>query len=236
MLVLLIWQLLVWLFKIPSYLLPSPTDVFCSLPKHFFLLMHHASISTAEMFCGLFFAIIFGFLSAALMMINRRFAVFVKPFFMCLQSLPHFILTPLFLVWFGHHFWTKIVIIALSCYFCMTSCFYDGLTQTPEKFLEQASLMKACPWRIFIYIRLMNALPSFFSGLRLTAMYAPISVLAVDWIGASSGLGYLIMLSHSQLEMNLLFLSLITIMLLSLTFYRFVTHIEKYFVFWQDVR
>ena len=87
----------------------------------------------------------------------------------------------------------------------------QGLNNTPTVWERQKLALKAPEYRFLYYIRLIYAVPFIWQGLRLSLIHAPLSVLAVDWIGASSGLGYLIMLSHGQLELPLMFCGLLVV-------------------------
>jgi putative hydroxymethylpyrimidine transport system permease protein len=232
MFLLLMWQVAVWFFSIPSYVLPSPLKIFLSAPAHLPLVLSHAVISAAETLSGLFFALCFGVFSALMFVLYPKIYKGLHPLFLCFQSIPSFILMPLFVMWLGHGWWVKMLLVALSCYFSITSCFYNGLLNTPQILLDQAHLCHAKKSKTMTHIRFPCALPSLFSGLRLSAIYAPLCVLAVDWIGASSGLGYVIMMSSAQLEMELMFLSLFFIIMLNLSLYKIVTCLEKRIVFW----
>ena len=72
-----------------------------------------------------------------------------------------------------------------------------------------------------------SALPALASGLRLAAVYAPIGAVIGEWVGASRGLGYLMLLANGRAKIDLMFAALIVLGLLAVTLYLFVDRLGK---------
>lgn len=227
------WQGLVSLIKIPEFILPSPLAVTKAIFTYKSLLIYHAGWSSLEALLGLISAILLGVLSGLFFFLYPKIQRNVSPVFLLLQSIPGFVIMPLFLVWFGYGLTPRLLTITLSCYFPILSCLRDGLNKTPKHLLEHVRLLQGSPNHVLLRVRLPYALPDFFSGLKLASIYAPIAVLSVDWVGAQGGLGYLVMLSHSRLEMDLLFASLAVIACLVFMLKFCVEAVEKRLVFWK---
>jgi putative hydroxymethylpyrimidine transport system permease protein len=221
-----LWQLGVNLSDIPAYILPSPTLIASSLIENHRLLLKHTFISAAEIIIGLSLAALLGTLSAILLDYFDHLKPLIKPILLTLQSTPPFVLMPVLLIWCGFGFTPKLIVICLSCYFPITVCLLDGLKRSPSNWLDMASIMGANKKATLRYIRLPAALPSLMSGIRLAAIHAPLTVLAADWIGASSGLGYLIMLSHGRLQIELMFACIVCITLMTFALNKGVTLLE----------
>ena len=69
--------------------------------------------------------------------------------------------------------------------------------------------MGARPLRFMRYVQIPHALPSLATGLRLAAVYAPIGAVIGEWVGASKGLGYLMLLANGRAKIDLMFAALI---------------------------
>lgn len=227
-----LWQMGVSLSEVPSYILPSPFVITESLITNHMLLLKHAFISAAEIIIGLVTAVILGVISAIALDHFDRLKPLIKPILLTLQSTPPFVLMPVLLLWCGFGFTPKLIVICLSCYFPITVCLLDGLKRSPSNWLDMAAVMGAKQKQVLRLIRLPAALPSLMSGIRLAAIHAPLTVLAADWIGASSGLGYLIMLSHGRLQIDLMFACIVCITLMTFALNKGVTLLEKKLVFW----
>jgi putative hydroxymethylpyrimidine transport system permease protein len=227
-----LWQLGVTLLGIPVYILPAPTLIAGSLMAHHILLLKHIFISAAEIIVGLSVAALLGGLSAILIDYFDRLKPLITPILLTLQSTPPFVLMPVLLLWCGFGFTPKLIVICLSCYFPITVCLLDGLKRSPSNWLDMAAIMGANKKATLRFIRLPAALPSLMSGVRLAAIHAPLTVLAADWIGASSGLGYLIMLSHGRLQIELMFACIVCITLMTFALNKGVTLLERKLIFW----
>ena len=76
--------------------------------------------------------------------------------------------------------------------------------------------MRATRWRILFQVRVPAALPALASGIRLAAVYAPIGAVIGEWVGASQGLGYLMLLANGRVKIDLMFAALIALCLLTI--------------------
>jgi putative hydroxymethylpyrimidine transport system permease protein len=77
------------------------------------------------------------------------------------------------------------------------------------------------------HIRIPAALPGFASGVRLAAVYAPIGAVIGEWVGASKGLGYLMLLANGRAKIDLMFAALIVLALFSVLLHTAVHHLAR---------
>ena len=91
------------------------------------------------------------------------------------------------------------------------ACVFDGLMRTPPGYLDLAKTMQASPSRVLWHIRVPAALPSLGAGVRLAAVYAPIGAVIGEWVGASKGLGYLMLLANGRSKIDLMFAALVVL-------------------------
>ena len=132
------------------------------------------------------------------------------------QAIPVFALAPILTLWLGYGLWSKVAMALLIIYFPVTSAFFDALMRTPPHWLDLARVMGANRPRMMWHIRVPAALPGFASGLRLAAVYAPIGAIIGEWVGASKGLGYLMLLANGRAKIDLMFAALIVLAILTL--------------------
>jgi putative hydroxymethylpyrimidine transport system permease protein len=104
----------------------------------------------------------------------------------------------------------------LIIYFPVTSSFFDGLMRTPSGMLDMARVMGAKPSAILFHIRIPAAVPGLASGMRLAAVYAPIGAIIGEWVGASEGLGYLMLLANGRAKIDLMFAALFMLVVMTL--------------------
>ena len=218
------WQGLVWAANLPPFILPGPVRVVAALWDNAALIAGHAVITLTEVLVGLALGAVFGAATALGLAVSPTVRQAVRPVLVITQALPVFALAPILTLWLGYGLWSKVLMAVLIIYFPVASAFFDGLMQTPRGWLDQARVMGATPWRILIRIRVPAALPSLASGLRLAAVYAPIGAIIGEWVGASQGLGYLMLLANGRAKIDLMFAALVVLVIMTLLLHRAVSH------------
>ncbi|WP_113911885.1 ABC transporter permease [Roseovarius dicentrarchi] len=205
------WQALVLLTGVPRFILPGPALVAETLWTSRALIAHHTMITAIEVLAGLALGASLGGATAVALAASPLARQLVRPMLIFSQAVPVFALAPILTLWFGYGIGSKIVMTLLVIYFPVTSAFFDALMRTPQAWVDMARLMGASPARIMRHIRIPAALPGFASGLRLAAVYAPIGAIIGEWVGASKGLGYLMLLANGRAKTDLMFAALIVL-------------------------
>lgn len=213
---LLAWQALVTLAGLPRFILPGPRLVVSTLWSSRALIGEHALVTGLEVLLGLVLGAAAGFASAILLAASPLARGILRPVLVFSQAVPVFALAPILTLWLGYGLWSKVAMALLIIYFPVTSAFFDALMRTPRGWLELARVMTASPGRTLWRIRVPAALPGFASGLRLAAVYAPIGAIIGEWVGASRGLGYLMLLANGRAKIDLMFAALIVLAVLTL--------------------
>ncbi len=205
------WYVVTAIIGIPPFMLPGPLAVARALiAKRQFLLANTATTLT-EILVGLAGGTILGSLCALLMMFSREVRRWLMPLLVISQALPVFALAPLLVLWFGFGMASKEVMAILIIFFPVTAAFFDGLRRTEPGWLDLAATMQASPYRIIRYVRLPAALPGFASGLRVATAVAPIGAIIGEWVGSSSGLGYVMLTANAQLQTDTMFAALLVL-------------------------
>jgi putative hydroxymethylpyrimidine transport system permease protein len=214
--VLLCWQLAVWALQPPRFILPGPGSVIAALIEQRSYLFGNAAITVLEILLGLFFGIIAGILIALFVAGLPGFGQIIWPLLLVLQALPVFAIAPLLVLWFGFGLASKVVMAALVIFFPVASAFADGLRRTNQDLLDAAGLTQATPLQTLFLIRLPSALPALGSGLRVAAVFAPIGAVIGDWVGASRGLGFVMLQANARMQTDTLFSALIILAVLTI--------------------
>ncbi len=229
----LVWQAVVVAFDMPRYILPSPLRVAAALIDRWDLLLQHARITLIEILLGLATGAGIGFISALMLAYWAPARRWLLPVLVVSQAVPVFAIAPLLVLWFGYGLASKIAAAALIIYFPVTSAFYDGLRRTEPGFLDLAEVMGARRWRVLAQIRVPAALPALASGLRVATVVAPIGAVFGEWVGASAGLGYLILQANARMQIDLLFAALAVLGVLAVALYYLVDALLRRMVRWQ---
>ncbi len=225
-----LWQTISSLYAIPEYIFPSPAIITLTLFEHKAYLLKHFAISVTEIVLGVLLGLFWAFLTALILDHKRGLQDIFMPYLIVFKNLPIFVLAPLLLIWFGHGIGPKAFLIGMSSYFPMAIGLMDGLKAYPQSYSDFLTIIGPTSWfRTLFYIRLPYAMPRFFTGFRLALMHAPISVIACDWIGSSSGLGYVMMLCYGRIDLPMMFACLFLLIGLSILFYHLAKSIDRFF-------
>ncbi len=230
----LIWQFIAVIFNLPPYILPTPLLVLESFQRYGILILQQSVPTIIEASLGFAFSFLLGTFGALVLIYFRPMRLWFLPILLISQALPTFAIAPLFVIWFGYGMASKIVTTILMLFFPITSAFYDGLRRTPQGYLDLAQTMNASKWQTLRCIRIPMALPSLGSGLRVAATFAPMGAVIGEWVGASKGLGFLILNANSRMQIDLMFATLFVLIILTLAFYFIVDLSIKSVISWSN--
>lgn len=211
-----IWQAVVWLGDLQKFILPGPMLVAETLWKSRVFILENAWITLTEVLLGLVLGALIGGISAIGLAASPMTRALVRPMLVFTQAIPVFALAPILNLWLGFGLTSKVVMALIIVYFPVTSAFFDALIRVNPDWLGLARVMGAGKWRIMWHIRIPAALPGFASGLRLAAVYAPIGAIIGEWVGASKGLGYLMLLANGRAKIDLMFAALIVLAVMTI--------------------
>ncbi|MGD9860952.1 MAG: ABC transporter permease [Marinobacterium sp.] len=231
---LLIWQLIVWLTDAPTFILPGPLRVLETLFSQFPLLMKHAGVTLIEILLGLMLGVLLGLASALSLVAWGSLRRWLLPVLVVSQAIPVFALAPVLMLWLGYGMTSKIAMATLIIYFPVTAACFDGLRQTPSGYLQLARTLGASRRAQLLQIRLPAALPALGSGLRVAASVAPIGAVIGEWVGSSTGLGYLMLHANARMQVDLMFAALLVLAFMALALYFSVNLIARRLTPWLD--
>jgi putative hydroxymethylpyrimidine transport system permease protein len=226
------WWLLVWLSGIPAYLLPDPLSVAVALWHQRTLLAWSTLTTLTEIVLGLLIGTIAGSICALGMVFSPLVQRWLMPLLLLSQAIPVFALAPLLVLWFGFGMASKVVMAVLVIFFPVTAAFADGLRRTEIGWLDLARTMNASPASMLRHVRLPAALPAFASGLRVATAIAPIGAVVGEWVGASAGLGYVMLNANARIETDVMFAALLVLAAMAILLWVLVDRVLRRILFW----
>jgi len=227
-----VWQAVVTFFKVPAYLLPAPTEIFRVFVDELPKLAYHGWVTAYEMLLGYALAVVVAIPLAIAITSSSRFDRFVMPQMLFFQVVPKVAIAPLFLVWFGVGTTPKVLVAFLISFFPIVIDAAVGLRSMSAEMNDLARSMGASRMQVFTEFRLPTSLPYLFSGLKVAATLAVAGAVVGEFVGADRGLGYLLLVTNSNLETALMFATLVALTLIGLAFFYAVELLEKLLIPW----
>jgi len=235
---LLLWEAAVIAFQLPHYLLPAPSRVAVAFARHFPVLLQNAAITLTEMLVGLSFGALLGISAAVALLMSGLMRRWMLPLVIASQAIPVFAIAPLLVLWFGYGMASKIVMAVLIIFFPVTMTLFDGLRRTDPDLLDLARVMTADEprhrLRILWHLRFRAGLPALVSGLKVAAAVAPIGAVIGEWVGASAGLGFLMLQANARVQTDLMFAALFMLAACAVALYASVDWLGRRLLPWQS--
>lgn len=226
------WQVAVEALKVPAYLLPTPSAIVLDMVKNWSLLSQHALVTLYEIGLGFMISIAIAIPLAVLFTYSRIFEKLFYPLIVGTQTIPKVAIAPLFLVWFGFGLTPKIIIVTLMTFFPIVINAVVGLKSLNFQTVYLAQSMGASHLEVFWHFRLPNALPSIFAGLKVASVLAVIGAIVAEFVGADSGLGYLIVVAATDQNVTRQFAAIAFLSVVGILFFWFVGYLERRLLPW----
>ena len=231
--ILVIWEILVLLLNIPEYLLPKPTRIISEIITNFDHLLNHTGVTMLEAIIGYIIANVFGFIVAVIFAHSKTVEKGLYPYAIALKTTPIIAMAPLLVLWFGTGITSKIIAAAVICFFPILVNTVKGLRAVDDEALDLFKSFSANKWQIFIKLRLPNSLPYIFSALKISTGLAIVGAVVGEFVGASKGIGYVILVSSYHLETVTMFAAITMSASAGILFFWLISLMEKKIVFWQ---
>ncbi|MBI4611320.1 MAG: ABC transporter permease [Candidatus Rokubacteria bacterium] len=231
---LVLWQLGVSVFQLREYLLPSPLAVLRALASADIPWRVHLWVTTLEILGGFLLAGAVGVLLGVAIAWSSVLAKALVPFLVFVNTLPKVAVAPLFLLWLGYGIIPNILIAALIGFFPVVINTAVGLTQVDEEMLDLGRVFGAPKWKVFLKIRIPNALPYILSALKITATAAVVGAIVGEFVASQAGLGNVIITTQTNLNTPVAFAALVWISVVGLLVYGAVELVGRWLAPWAE--
>ncbi len=164
----------------------------------------------------------------------RWFDRMLSPAVFLTYPVPKIVMLPIFMIWFGIGDLSKVLIIALACFYPVFINAYYGVRQTRTILVWSALNMGASREQVFRRVVLPSAAPMIMASLRVSLALSFIVMFATEMINARAGLGQLIRIAENSLRFDLMYVSLVTIAILGYAGDRLVRLAHSRLLAWQQ--
>ncbi|KAM9863343.1 Riboflavin transport system permease protein RibX [Leucobacter sp. BZR 635] len=229
-----LWELVVRIFDFPAYLLVGPISAFAELFSRPEFYLSHSWVTLTEALAGFALGAALGVLFGAILYYLPFLRHFVYPMLIAVDTIPKVALAPLFILWFGFGFESKAFVSMLIAFFPLVINTYEGLSSVPAELKELARINRASTWMRMSKIEFIYALPYVFTGMKIAISIAVGGAVVGEFIAGSSGLGYVILLANSQVNLPSMFAAFMVLALISLLLFALVDFIGRKLVPWRS--
>jgi len=231
---LVLWQVLVPVLGVPSYLLPTPLSIIEEFGTRGALVMANFLPTFYETVLGFLAGVLVGVASGVGIVYSRILWLTIYPALVVIGSVPRIAVAPLILIWLGiDSLLSKVTIVFLVAFFPMVVNSVVGFSQIENEMLDLAKTMGMNRWTEFRKIRLPNSVPYLFAGFKSSIALAVIGAVVAEFVSGQKGLGYLIIVGNNNLNAALIFASIIVLSIMSLGLFWAIVFLEKRLMPWR---
>lgn len=229
-----LWELLVRLLAVPRWLLPPPSAILYEVGRSKALLLRHTVVTLEEVVVGLGVSAAVGIGLALAIAYWRTVARAIYPIVVASQTIPIVALAPLLLVWVGYDLRPKVIVVALITFFPIVVNMVDGLRAVDPDMTNMLRSLGASRRQVFLKVHVPSSLPYLFSGLKVAAAVSVIGAVIGEWVGSSSGLGYLMVQAAPRFQTALVFAAIMVLSVMGVALFLGVAALERALLPWHS--
>ncbi|HAL48182.1 MAG: ABC transporter permease [SAR202 cluster bacterium] len=229
-----VWEVWIQVRDVPIYLVPAPSDVIRGLVEDPFLFVREGAVTLSEALAGFALGSTVALTGAVLMAHSRVLERSLLPLAILVKVTPVVAVAPLFVIWFGFGVMPKILITALITFFPVLVNGITGFRSVDPGAMDFLRSVNASRREIFVTLRIPSSMPYLFSAFRVSIPLAVIGAVVGEWFSADRGLGSVIIVAHSNLDMVTLFGAIVTLAIIGIGLTIAVSLAEKKALFWHE--
>jgi NitT/TauT family transport system permease protein len=226
------WELVIIGFKVKEFLVPAPSKVLLQLFNRNLSWPYHFWVTAWETVAGFLVAAVVGIALAYLIVHYRRLNQILYPYVLLAQIVPKVAVAPLFFIWFGFGELPKVLVAFLVAFFPIVIDTIVGLHAADPDMLDFMRTLGASPYKTFMKVRLPAALPHIFGGFKVAITLAVIGAVIGEFVGAESGLGYMIIRAQSHFRTDQVFAALFLLSVLGMALFMAFVLMERLAIPW----
>ncbi|MRH42023.1 ABC transporter permease subunit [Aquibacillus halophilus] len=231
-----VWELLSRIGFFPSYQLPAPTVIFQTIVgmAQDGTLWGHIGITTYRVFAGFVLGTIAAVILGSLVGFYKKAEQLFDPMIQAFRSIPSLAWVPLFILWMGIGEPSKVTMIAVGVFFPIYLNIVSGILGVDRKLIEVGKMYGLSTFQLVRRIILPASLPSFLVGLRSGLGLGWMFVVAAELMGASQGLGFLLVVGQNMSQPETIIASIILFAIIGKLSDWVLKKVETRSLHWQD--
>ena len=228
------WEIWTRLADVPTYIVPAPTQVLERLFGDLGFFLEHAVITVRTAAIGFALGATVAIAIAALMAHSRLMERAILPIAIFVRVIPLIVWALMFVIWFGFGLMPKVLIVVLITFFPIMVNALTGLRSVNPGALDFFRSVRASRTDILFKLRLPGSLPYLFAAFRTAVPLSVIGAFVGELFLGSRGLGSVIAVAHSNLDMPTTFSAILVLALIGIALIVLTSLLERRVLFWHE--
>ncbi|MGN1319178.1 MAG: ABC transporter permease [Lachnospirales bacterium] len=215
--------------------LPMPSEIIMAAYTYLVqgTLWEHLGISLYRVLVGYLWGVVIAVVLGSLIASIKAVDNVLSPIINLFGPIPIMAFLPMFILWFGIGESSKIVLIAYATIIYMISYVIEGIKNTDPVLIRSAISLGAKPMQLFFCVKFQSAFPNIFLGMKGALGTAFSAMVVAEMMGASTGLGYIIVFSKNWFKMSDMVMAAIVIGLMYSVIFGILTLVENILFKWK---
>jgi len=226
------WELWVRIAHEPRYIMVPFSEVLKACFQNWHTLLRHTLATTKEAVYGFVLGTAIGIVLACLIAGARTVAQSILPLIVLYHVIPTIAIAPLLTIWFGFGELTRVLIVANFTFFPVMLNTIIGLRSTQPTQVHLFRSTGAGVMKTLLRLRIPNAMPQLFVGLKIASTLALIGAVVAEFVSASEGLGYYVLIANGNLDTKHLMVGVIYLSVTGLALFGIVALAERFVLPW----
>lgn len=230
-----VWQIMVMSGIWDARFVPAPSSIFVRFYEMILngQLWHHVSITLYRVSLGFTLGVVPAIVFGLLIAMFRPIRLFFEPLVAAVYPIPKVALMPVFLLAFGFGDSSKIAMVAFSAFFPVIINTASGASNIDKIYIDVARNCQASSWTMFSRVIFFGALPMIMTGVRIAVATSFIVLVAAEFVASDSGIGNLIWTSWEVLQVDRMFVGIVTIGIIGLVTSALLREVERLVLPWK---
>jgi NitT/TauT family transport system permease protein len=223
-----VWKSIIRIGDFPPFILPSPELIW----SRFLLVLNdgslwfHAKYTIWESILGFIAALIFGTVFGYLLAKSKPLEKLISPYIVATRGVPVIAIAPLLVIWFGVGLPSKVFVAFFIVFFPMLINTIVGIREVDSDQRELMRSYEASRWQVFSMLEVPSAMPVLLGGVKVGITASIMGAVVGEFVGADRGLGFVVSMSKGLFDTPLMFVSIITLGILSFVLYLLIWGLE----------
>jgi len=230
------WQLAIWAWQLPPFVLPAPGAVLQALQHGWTggAFWPHALATVQGSLAGFAIGAAVGIVAGAFVSEVRVLRLALYPIVIAIQSMPTIAIAPLIVVYLGVGLASKIATVAMLCFFPVFVNTVAGLQSADSRLVDLYRAASATRLRLFLDVKLPSAADHVMASLQVAIVLAFIGCVVAEFVAARAGLGYLVKMYANDLNVAVMFAAIATLGVLGGGLGVLMVRLHRWVVFWRE--
>ncbi len=226
------WEAACWIFRIPSFILPKPSEAVATLIESWSGIWPNALHTLVITLVGFGIAVVFGIVLGVAIGASALIYGALNPLLIGFNSIPKVALVPILVLWFGIGTVPAVLTAFLTAFFPIVVNVATGIATVEPELNDVLRSLGASRLDVLRKVGIPRSMPYLFASLKVAIALAFVGCVVSESIASNAGIGYLMLTASATFRVPLVFAGLLVIAAMGIAMYMGAAVLERHWASW----